>query len=49
MHLIPLIMLLQWDLRMRRVVLPFCHGIKDESTFNYTKSIIDSEETLNFL
>ena len=33
---------------MRRVVLPFSHGVTDESTFNYTKSIIDSEETLLF-
>ena len=33
---------------MRRVVLPFSHSVTDESTFNYTKSIIDSEETLLF-
>ena len=33
---------------MTRVVLPFSHGVTDESTFNYTKSIIDSEETLLF-
>ena len=25
---------------MRRVVLPFSHGVTDESTFNYTKSIL---------
>ena len=33
---------------MRRVVLPFSHGVTDESTFMYTKSIVDSEETLLF-
>ena len=32
--------------RMRRVVLPFSHGVRDQSTFNYNKSIVDSEETL---
>lgn len=31
---------------MQRVVLPFRHGERDESTFNYAKSIIDSEQTL---
>ena len=33
---------------MSRVVLPFSHGVGDESTFNYTKSVISGEETLLF-
>ena len=33
---------------MSRVVLPFSHGVRDELNFNYTKSVIGSEETLLF-
>ena len=33
---------------MSRVVLPFSHGVRDELTFNYTKSVIGGEETLLF-
>jgi len=29
---------------MRRVVMPFSHGVADESTFFYTRSSIDSKE-----
>ena len=36
--------MLEWDLRMRRVVMPFSHGVADESTFFYTRSSIDSKE-----
>ncbi|XP_065899429.1 DDB1- and CUL4-associated factor 4-like [Dysidea avara] len=35
---------LEWDLRMRRVVMPFSHGVVDESSFFYTKSCVDSKE-----
>ena len=35
-------------MRMNRVVLPFSHGVRDELTFNYTKSVIGGEETLLF-
>ena len=33
---------------MSRVVVPFSHGVRDELTFNYTKSVIGGEETLLF-
>ena len=29
---------------MRRVVMPFSHGVVDESSFFYTKSNVDSKE-----
>jgi len=29
---------------MRKVVVPFSHGVVNESSFFYTKSIIDSKE-----